>query len=372
MEKPEITLDLMKYDGGYSIKLIVPNDKELIGILRNKLKASWSKTHNVWHIPYNKENSHAIKNAFANKVRFNAEELKLKVLSLQKSEKRASLIIKFSDCIKRLEETLKVKRYSESTLKTYKATFTDFLIYYPDKDPQEVTEEEIKNYLLHLVTERKVSASYQNQAVNAIKFYLEHVCKGKRKEYYIDRPTKEHRLPNVLSEEDVIKILKSVENLKHKAVLYLIYSAGLRISEAINMRITDIDSARKMVLIRDGKWKKDRRSLLSDKTIKLLREYYKAYKPKEWLFEGEKGGQYTIRSIQKVFHNALHKGGIFKKATVHTLRHSFATHLLERGTDIRYIQSLLGHSSSKTTEIYTHITKKGLEKISSPLDNLEI
>ena len=224
-----------------------------------------------------------------------------------------------------------------------------------------------------MVEKRKVSSSFQNQVINAIKFYYEKVCGGKRLPYItIDRPFKEKVLPTVLSEEEVQRIINCVKNIKHKAILLTIYSAGLRISEVVNLKIADIDSKRKAIIIKGAKGKKDRNSILSDKLLINLRDYFKQYKPKVWLFEGQTGEQYSETSIQHIFRNACNDAGIMKKATVHTLRHSFATHLLERGTDLRYIQELLGHSSSKTTEIYTHITRKGMEQIKSPLDNFEI
>jgi site-specific recombinase XerD len=176
----------------------------------------------------------------------------------------------------------------------------------------------------------------------------------------------------VLSEGEVLRLLKQVENLKHKTALSLIYSAGLRVGELVNMKVTDIDSSRSQIRIRQGKGKKDRVSLLSTNILILLREYYKEYRPKEWLFEGQYGGQYSAGSIQAVFRRAKLAAGIKKNATVHTLRHSFATHLLERGTDLRYIQELLGHQSVRTTEIYTHVTEKGFKKIVSPFDNLDL
>ena len=250
--------------------------------------------------------------------------------------------------------------------------FTDFINYYSKKDLLEISEEDIKKYLLYLVEKRKVSASYQNQVINAIKFYYEKVCGRKKLPYItIDRPFQDKILPTVLSEEEVMRILNSVTNIKHKAILLTIYSAGLRISEVINLKVADIDSSRKAIIIKGAKGKKDRNSILSDKLLLFLREYFKLYKPKMWLFEGQTGEQYSDSSIQAIFRDACYKAKIQKKATVHTLRHSFATHLLERGTDLRYIQELLGHSSSKTTEIYTHITHKGMEQVKSPLDNLE-
>lgn len=190
--------------------------------------------------------------------------------------------------------------------------------------------------------------------------------------YLIDRPQEETYLPEVLSEQEISDILNATENLKHKAILMTIYSAGLRISEAINLKVKDIDSQRMQIRVEQAKGKKDRYTLLGTKTLEILRKYFLEYKPKIWLFEGAKGEQYAPRTIQEILKKSVAKTQIKKRVTVHTLRHSFATHLLEAGTDLRYIQSLLGHANSKTTEIYTHITTKGFDQIKSPLDRLEI
>jgi site-specific recombinase XerD len=176
----------------------------------------------------------------------------------------------------------------------------------------------------------------------------------------------------VLSEEEVSRLFAATNNLKHKALLMLIYSAGLRISEALQMKISDIDSNRMQITIRQGKGKKDRTGLLSEQMLTILRSYYQLYEPRQYLFEGSSGGKYSTRSAQQVLRQACQRAGIHKKVTLHTLRHSFATHLLEAGTDLRYIQVLLGHSSSKTTEIYTHVSTKALKDIKSPLDRLKL
>jgi len=186
----------------------------------------------------------------------------------------------------------------------------------------------------------------------------------------VERPEKPFQLPSVLSKEEVGRILAATENLKHRCLLQLLYAGGLRIGEVINLKVTDVKSDRNLLFIRGGKGKKDRTTLLSKRLLESLRAYYKLYRPKEWLFEGQTGGQYTVESVRQVFRACLEKAGITSKATPHTLRHSFATHLLEQGTDLRYIQTLLGHRNSKTTEIYTHVTTHAIEKIVSPLDNL--
>ena len=206
---------------------------------------------------------------------------------------------------------------------------------------------------------------------NGVKFYYERVLGGQRKIYLVERPRREKTLPEVLSEQEIVTVIRQIENIKHKAIVLLIYSAGLRLSEVVNLRIKDIDSERMNVFVQQAKGRKDRYTLLSKKVLPVLRDYFKEYKPKEWLFEGAKGRQYSVSSVQTIVKDAYAKAGIKKKVSTHTLRHSFGTHLLENGTDLRYIQSLMGHNSSKTTEIYTHITTKGFDQIQNPLDKLD-
>lgn len=270
-------------------------------------------------------------------------------------------------------QKLEMRRYSINTIRTYRSMFCDFLNYYHQHDEVKINqleEKDIKRYIYHLVKERKVSESFQNQAINAIKFYYEQVLGRKKIFIKIDRPRKELRLPKVLSKDEVKLIISCIHNIKHKAIISLIYSAGLRLSEVINLKIEDIHSKQGLIFVRAGKGKKDRTTLLASSILPLLRAYYIDYKPKEWLFEGPFEKQYSVKSVQRIFQVALIKAKIRKKATIHTLRHSFATHLLENGTNLRYIQELLGHSSSKTTEIYTHIRSEGIEKVKSPLDFL--
>ena len=226
-------------------------------------------------------------------------------------------------------------------------------------------------FMQYLVIERKISTSYQNQSINSIKFYYERVLGGQRKIYLIERPRREKTLPEVLSEQEVVSVIQQIDNIKHKAIVMLTYSSGLRLSEVVNLRIKDIDSNRMQVFVQQSKGRKDRYTLLSKKILPILRQYFKEYKPKEWLFEGAKGAKYSVSSVQNIVKEAYSRAGIKKKVSTHTLRHSFATHLLENGTSLRYIQNLMGHESSKTTEIYTHITTKGFDQIQNPLDKLD-
>jgi len=328
----------------------------------------WNSSENCWTIPYSERNVETIR------ILSQINELKFDYQLISKTEgvPRQPKHAGYLRCPVQYIEKLKELRYSINTQNVYTDLFEEFINYYPDKTVSEITEEEVINFLRYLVNDRKISTSYQNQSINAIKFYYERVLGGKRKIYLIERPRKEKYLPEVLSEEEVVAILKTISNIKHKALIMTIYSGGLRISELINLKIKDIDSNRMQIRVTQSKGKKDRYTLLSKKTLLTLRQYFAEYKPKDWLFEGENGGQYADRSIQNILRTAVKKAGIKKRITVHTLRHSFATHLLENGTDLRYIQNLLGHSSSKTTEIYTHITTKGFDQIKNPLDKLEI
>ena len=226
-------------------------------------------------------------------------------------------------------------------------------------------------FLLDTSKEKKWSDSTQNQGVNALKFYYEKVL-GPERTFYEFRPRKSKRLPRVFSEEEEVSLFKVTRNIKHKTMLMVIYSAGLRIGESIRLRKRDVDFHRKTVFIKAGKGKEDRYSVLSDKVIRLLKDYLETYTPEYWLFEGQDGEQYSNSSIQKIFCRSVAMASVNPYRTVHTLRHSFATHLLERGMDLRYIQVFLGHHSSETTEIYTHITQKAKEKLCSPLDFLKI
>ncbi len=353
-----------------SLRVIHGFNRELTNEIRKFPYCKWNIENKWWTIPY--------ADKFKNELKLLAEKLQLNYIfeeeTIGSKQTRISQydIPNYRTCPVEFIEKLQELRYSEQTIKTYKMCFEEFINYYHKFDVGKIDELMIKAFLRYLVTERKVSVSYQNQAINAIKFYYERILGGQRKVYYIDRPRREKTLPTVLSEEEIILIINAVENIKHKAILMTIYSAGLRISEAINLKLKDIDSKRMQIRIEQSKGKKDRYTLLSTKTLEILRIYFLEYKPKIWLFEGQGGEQYSDRSIQNILKMALLKTNIKKHITVHTLRHSFATHLLENGTDLRYIQNLLGHESSKTTEIYTHITTKGFDQIKSPLDKLNI
>jgi integrase/recombinase XerD len=263
------------------------------------------------------------------------------------------------------------RNYSENTINTYRNALIVFLKYYHEKPIEEITNKDVINFNVDYIKAKGYSVSMQNQTVNAIKLFFTFAKGLKIEVEKIHRPRSEKKLPNVLSKEEVKAILNALTNLKHKAMLSLIYSCGLRSSELINLELTHIDSKRNLLIIKKAKGFKDRIAPLSNKTIDMLREYVKATKPEKYLFEGlNKGEKYDARSLQLVLKTALQKADVKKKVTLHWLRHSYATHLLEAGTDLRYIQEILGHKSSKTTEIYTHVSTRSIQNITSPFDDL--
>jgi integrase/recombinase XerD len=273
--------------------------------------------------------------------------------------------------IEKFKQWLLSKRYSPSTIKTYSEALKSFLIFFREKPIGEITNEDVIVYNNEYILKNKLSSSYQNQIVNAIKLFFQTIRDTKMIVDKIHRPKRSKVLPNVLSKEEIKLILNAQSNIKHKMMLSLIYSCGLRRSELINLKPQDIDSKRNIVLLKNAKGKKDRITPLSPIILEMLRNYYNGYKPKTWLFEGQiVGEQYSEQSLQSVLKQALQKAGNTKPVTLHWLRHSYATHLLESGTDLRYIQELLGHSSSKTTEIYTHVSTKSIQQIKSPFDDL--
>lgn len=274
---------------------------------------------------------------------------------------------KFED----IRRELLVRKYSHKTVKAYIYFNRDFLRF-ADKNLYEVNDNHIKNYLFYLAEKKQRATATLNQAISALKFYYGTMLK-KKFVYEIKRPHKDRKLPVILNQEEVAKILSSVDNVKHKAILMLVYSAGLRVGEVVRLKPEDIDGNRMLIFIRGSKGRKDRYTILSKNALKSLRQYWREYKPHKWFFEGARPERYiTVRTVQKIFEHACARANIRKDISVHTLRHSFATHLLESGTDLRYIQELLGHKNSKTTEIYTHVSTKSLGKIRSPLDGINM
>ncbi len=268
-----------------------------------------------------------------------------------------------------LEKELTIRKYSKRTVRSYVSINRNFLNWI-GKEPENVNNQDIKKYLYYLVEQKERSTSTINIVINALKFYYGEILK-KKFIYDIRRPKKDKKLPVVLSREEVLKIISAINNIKHKAIISLVYSSGLRVGEVVKLTIEDIDTESKLIHIKESKGRKDRYTLLSEHALQILKDYLKKYRPSKWLFEGsQKGNHISTRTVQAIFKQACEKAGIKKPVSVHSLRHSFATHLLESGVDLRYIQEILGHKSSKTTEIYTHVSKANIAKIKSPFDGI--
>ncbi len=270
-------------------------------------------------------------------------------------------------------ETLQLKAYSPNTISTYRNEFAQLLYTIKQHNVNDLTPERIRSYFLYCINTLKLSENTIHSRINAVKFYFEQVLHREQMFISVPRPKRPLKLPNVLAISQVEKLFAQLENIKHKTMLYLTYSAGLRVSEVVNLRVNDIHSARMVINIKGAKGKKDRTVVLSDGILELLRKYYTVYKPQKWLFEGQyEGSQYSTSSLQQIFHRAKNAAKIAQPVTFHSLRHSYATHLHECGTDIKLIQELLGHNDINTTLRYTHVSHRTLEKIKSPFDSLNL
>lgn len=362
---PYVYVQKRKVNGSLRLAFDLRQNQNLYHNLQNISGWSWSSELSVWHIPYYSNHLEFLQRHYGQYARFVSADNHMVTSKPVTKSNTSSVPAAFY-------QQMRLKRYSENTQKTYASVLGKFLSYWHSTPPQKISDQQIHSYLVYLVEKVQCSAAYQRQTINAIKLFFDTVVNRPLPEQVVVSPRRQKKLPVVFSEAEVSNLLSRVTNLKHKAILYCIYSSGLRRNEVLELKLTDIDSDRFCIHVKGAKGNKDRLTLLSKKCLSVLREYYRNYKPKYYLFEGASGGKYSATSLRKIFYRALSASGINKKASLHTLRHSFATHLLERGTDLRYIQALLGHSSSKTTEIYTHITTKGFDKISSPLDEIDI
>jgi integrase/recombinase XerD len=263
-------------------------------------------------------------------------------------------------------------RYSARTKESYLALLELFFKYFNEKDPLNISMEEVSGFVYEFIVTNGYSSSYQNQMISAIKTFYRISGKKKIALELIERPRRSRALPKVFSKEEVKRILNSTRNTKHKLLLWIVYSCGLRRSEVINILLTDLDRDRSLLHIREGKGRVDRIVPVSAKVWEKLDEYISGFHPVKYLFEGQTGGRYSVESVYRVFKSALHEAGINKDVGVHSLRHSYATHLHETGLDIRYIQELLGHKSSRTTEIYTHVSRRNLIQVRSPIEDMDV
>jgi integrase/recombinase XerD len=360
-------------------------DRELYQKLKSLPKIEWNHQKKCWQLPNEPNSIHLLLSEFKGIAWVDLESIKTvqpirnvpseeKKNPLNSKNEKTILTALSEDAVQQLtrfENYLKSKRYSARTVKTYSDSLRTFFRFHHDTCIEKLGVEDVIRFNNDYILKNSLSQSFQNQVINAIKLFYRNRFNRSMELEHLHRPRREKRLPNVLSKEEVKAILDAPTNLKHRAMLSLIYACGLRRSELLNLTLKDIHSDRKLLLIRQSKGKKDRVVPLSEKLIAMLREYYKVYKPQHWLFEGQNhGNPYSEKSLENVLKHSIEKAGIQKKVSLHWLRHSYATHLLESGTDLRYIQELLGHSSSRTTEIYTHVSTKNIQQIRTPFDDL--
>jgi site-specific recombinase XerD len=343
------------HEGKPIIMIRFKYDPEIIAEVKKLPGRQWSQSLKCWHVPDTPEY----------RERFGLSGAKLP------SKRKLGKVSPVNQlALDELRKLLILKGYSKNTQRTYYYEFAQLLYFLGDGDVNAMDTGRIKSYLLYCAEESKMTESQIQSRINAVKFYFERVLKREKIFVDIPRPKTPSQLPKHISQRDIRKLFDAVENEKHALMLKMCYGMGLRVSEIVNLKVSDIDSGNMQALIQRGKGKKDRYVNLPESVLSDLRSYYREYHPGKYLFEGQGGGKYSIRSVQHVFKTAMEKAKINKDIGIHSLRHSYATHLLENGTDISYIQQLLGHNDIKTTMTYTRVAQKNLKNVKSPLDNL--
>ncbi|HVM88561.1 MAG TPA: site-specific integrase [Puia sp.] len=386
-----ITLTPMLHGGEERLAINFQYDHRLNHVIKKLPAVKWSQTYKSWHLPLTRQAYSQLQSALKENATLDTGQLKT---YLQKKKEvgivntvtqnhaaveipAATTAWKLSKenlaALKELVEELKLKAYSTSTIRTYRNEFMQLLQLLKNKPVYELEPGDIRRYMIYAMEKEHIKENTAHSRLNALKFYFEQVLKREKFFYEIPRPKKQIILPKVLGEAEVARMFAAVKNLKHKAILFTAYSSGLRVSEVVNLKLNDVDSSRMLLFVQRAKGKKDRYVNLSILLLDILRAYLRGLpsRPKIYLFEGEQTGTaYSVRSAQEIFQQAKEKAGIAKPLGFHSLRHSFATHVLEKGVDIRYIKDILGHFSIKTTERYLHVSRKTLVNITSPLDDM--
>lgn len=351
---PEFETEAAVHHGKKVIFIRFPYNKKKIEQVKS-IKARWSATQKAWYVT----DSANMRELLGMKQGLPGEQVIRNIHPVNQP------------ALKKLRDQIQLMGYSTSTLKTYTLEFAQLLSILNDVPVASLTPERLRAYCLYCINKLRVSENQMHSRINAIRFYFEKVLNKKDFLVAVPRPKKPSQLPKVLSTLDIQKLFRATANIKHRLMLQLSYGMGLRVSEIVSLKISDIDSRRMQVRIESAKGKKDRVVNLPESVLEPLRAYYKEYKPNHFLFQGVEGGQYSIRSVQAVFKNAMKKARINKPIGIHGLRHSYATHLHEYGTDITLIQKLLGHEQIKTTLTYTKISRKAVSNVKSPLDRMK-
>ena len=359
---PKITLSPKKHRKKNVLVVKFDYNDDLIAAIRKIQGSTWSKSMQAWYLNYSDENIALIKSTFKKITEVDSSLVDTKRLFVRKLNQAQK------DFLNQFYLYLKGKRYSKSTIQAYTFYIADFISFHSNKTLKELTNRDVEIFIEQVFIPRNYSISTQRQLISAMKLFTQFYHHTQINDLELERPQKSRKLPEVLSQEEILNLISVTVNLKHRAIIAILYSCGLRISELINLRLEDFHLERKQLVIKNSKGRKDRYVSLADSFLPLLSNYYYSYKPKYYFIEGSKGGQYSAESIRQFLRKNCLKANIHRRVTPHTLRHSYATHLLENGVDIRYIQSLLGHAKPETTMIYTHVKRKDLMQIQNPLD----
>ncbi|MBA6155875.1 site-specific integrase, partial [Tenacibaculum sp. S7007] len=348
-ELPLILLEQKNHRKVHQLLVKFKYNENLINLIRKIPNVNWSSSLKSWYIKDTLDNLNLILNTFKNKATIDQSKLS------RKNAFKRNLTDEQRKLLNNFYLYLKGKRYSRSTIQTYTFFIADFVNFYTKVSLENLTNRDVEILIEKVFIERNYSISSQRQFISALKIFINFYPYTKINNLKLERPKKSRKLPNVLSQEEVLNIIRCTQNLKHRAIISLIYSCGLRVSELVNLKLVDFHIERKQLIIKNGKGRKDRYVSLAESFLPLLSNYYNTFKPSIYFVEGQKGGKYSTESIRQFLRRSCKKAHINKTVTPHTLRHSYATHLLENGVDIRYIQSLLGHAKPETTMIYTHV-----------------
>jgi site-specific recombinase XerD len=362
LQHPTIFLEEKIHRKNNQLLIKFEYDETLISLVRTVNGASWSKSLKAWYLISTAENLSMILKLFKNVTKVDVSKIS------KKTPFKRDLTDEQKKLLNQFYLFLKGKRYSQSTIQTYTFFIADFINFHTKIPLKELSNRAVELFIETVFMERNYSVSSQRQFISALKIFTVFCPQTKIHNLSLERPKKSRILPSVLSQEEVLRIIQYTQNIKHRAILTLLYSCGLRIGELINLKLIDFHIDRKQLIVKKGKGRKDRYVSLADSFLPLLSNYYYSYKPTIYFVEGQNGGKYSAESIRSFLRKSCKKAGIRKPVTPHTLRHSYATHLLENGVDLRYIQTLLGHSKPETTMIYTHVQRKDLMEIQNPLD----
>ncbi|MBT4412880.1 MAG: tyrosine-type recombinase/integrase [Polaribacter sp.] len=361
---PTIFLEYKDYKKTPQLLVKFKYNDYLLNLLRKIPAATWSTSLKTWYLKDTKENLNLIISTFKGITTIDSSKLtKKNIFKRNLTDSEKTLLNNFY-------LYLKGKRYSKSTIQTYTLFIADFINFHTKTPLAELTNRDVELFIETVFIERKYSISSQRQFISALKIFIVFYPQTKINDLSLERPKKSRTLPNVLSQEEVLRIIQLTKNLKHRAIIVLLYSSGLRIGEVTGLLLKNIDILRKQIKVEGGKGRKDRFVVLATSYLPLLHNYLTTFKPALYFIEGPTGKKYSESSIRKFLFKSVQKAGISKKVTPHTLRHSYATHLLENGVGLRHIQELLGHAKPETTMIYTHVAKKDLLDIQSPLDTI--